>query len=676
MKRNEKRTHARLQVIKHCLRTEQHYGWIMAEYLRLAGGDFCTHVEAGAGDEGMALHVEPPNAELPNAAPPNAAPPNAGPPSFMLPLPTSCPADIAPRPGRVESVAGLDSMYSRGGGRVNSRAAPARLTHVSHSSSSNGGVRVGGGSSSFHFGGASRQRIIGPQQYRQDGQTHEQKGQRPPAPSRANVFTHQLFSVNPSPSRAKGGESARLAAERSLIPPLSSAMAWSKSARSGPWSPPRGARPQEYRSYRAARMRAAGIDTTVVTREALEESERARAAFFVRMGENGENAIDPLKTLVDSVHMLGCLNVLGEKRAAVRSNSLLVREQRQSASPDSTGGRSDGAKLRRPGDSGRGSNGLAAAYVGGSDGGNASLWARAGHREIHGRLSGVATATAATTTGGRRVAGADALLGAPARAAVTKGSCSPWKAGASVLAPGVSSSRERARRLESNPRDGLLARGGCGGEVGGDSSRGSDSDSVSGGVYGGSEEEEDEEWAKEERVEERVEEREDAGVRQPAAAEDSTRQLPPLPEVEPAPTTAALGWQRAEFPRPSTKGGSAAAGMRAEARRVRLDPRAAAAKGAESGTDGDVRGEEAESIQRVQSKRKADCLIEETGKRPPSPPLSPSDRRGERCEAPANDGRTLGFGSLPPGLGPFGAGVDRSRRTSSFSIQASCDAGR
>ena len=112
MKRNEKRTHARLQVIKHCLRTEQHYGWIMAEYLRLAGGDFCTHVEAGAGDEGMALHVEPPNAELPNAAPPNAAPPNAGPPSFMLPLPTSCPADIAPRPGRVESVAGLDSMYS------------------------------------------------------------------------------------------------------------------------------------------------------------------------------------------------------------------------------------------------------------------------------------------------------------------------------------------------------------------------------------------------------------------------------------------------------------------------------------------------------------------------------------------------------------------------------------
>lgn len=418
-------------------------------------------------------------------------------------------------------------------------------------------------------------------------------------------------------------------------------------------------------------MRAAGVDTALVTREALEESENARAAFFVRMGENGENAIDPLKTLVESVSVLSRLGMLGEKRAAARSKSLLVKEQRQNASPVNAGGRNYGAELRRPRDSGRGSGALAAAYGGGSGSGVASLGARAGQRALHGRMSGAAAAASiATTTGGTRVAGGGIPSGSPAQAAGTARSCPPRKASASVLAPGVSSSRERAGRLECSPREAPLAHGGCGGSVGIESGCGSGSDSVSGGVYGGSAEENVESEEKEE------EDKEDASVRRPAAAEDAAQQPPPLPEVEPALATAALGWQSADLLRPSTTGGSAAAGRCAEPGRVRLHSSAGAAKEAQSGTDGDVE-EEAESIQRVQSKRKAGCLIESTDTRPPSPLSSPSDdRRGRRCEAPANDDRALRFGSLPSGLGPFGAGVDRSLRTSSFSIHASCDLGR
>lgn len=641
----------------------------MAEYLRLTGGGVATPVETVAGDESMALHAkpphaEPPDAESPNAEPPIAEPPKAGPPSFMLPLPKSCPADVAPKPGCIaSSIVGLENMYGQRRGCVNSRTARSRSAHLSGSSSINDGNSVGVSSSDSSYGDSTRgPRSTGPQQNRQDDRGHGQKDQRSPAPARANVFTHQLFSVNPSPSRAKGGESVPPAADRSLTPPLSSAVAWPKSARSGPWSRLTGARPQAYRSHRAARMRAAGVDTVLVTREALEESEKARASFFVRMGENGENAIDPLKTLVESVRVLGRLGVLGEKRASARWKSLPVRGQRQSASPVSAGDRNYGAELRRPGDSGRGSSTLAAAYGGGIGSGNASPGARARQRALHGRMSGGAAAIA-TTAGGRRVAGADTLSGAPPWAAVTEGSCPPSKADASVVAPGVTSSRKRDERLEYGPREAPLARGGCGGGVGGGSG--------SSGMYGGSE------GGGYVKKEEREENGEDAGLRRPAAAEDATRQPPPLPEVERAPATAALGWHSAYVPRPSTTGGSAAAGRRAEAGRVRLHSSAEVAKGTQSGTDGDVAREEAENIQRLQSKRKADCLIEATGKRPASPLSSPSDdRRGRRFEAPANDDRALRFGSLPPGLGPFGARVDPSLGTSSFSIQASCDVGR
>ena len=637
----------------------------MAEYLRLTGGGFATPVETGAGDESMVLHAKAPHPEPPNAEPPSAVPPKAGPPSFMLPLPKSCPADV--EPGCIaSSIAGLENVYSPGRGRVNSKTARSRLAHLSRSTSPNDGNSVGVSSSNSPYGdGTRRPRSTGPQQNRQDGRGHEQKDQRSPAPARANVFTHQLFSVNLSSSRAKGGESIPPAAARSLRPPLSSAMAWPKSARSGPWSRRTGARQQEYRSHRAARMRAAGVDTALVTREALEESEKARASFFVRIGENGESAIDPLKTLEASVRALGRLGVLGEKRAAARGKPLPVREQRQSASPVSAGGRDYGAELRRPGDSERGSSALAAAYGGGIGSADAPLGARAGQRALHERISGGAAAVA-TTAGGRRVAGADTLSGATSWAAVTEGSCPPSETGASVLAPGVSSSRKRDGRLECSPRKTPLESGGCGGSVGG--GRGSSSS----GMYGGGEGGEDAEGE-----EEREENGEDAGVRRRAATEDAARQPPPPPEVEPAPAAAALGGHSAYVPRPSTTGVSAAAGRRAEARRVRPHSSPGVAKGTESGTDGDVAREEAENTQRLQSKRKADCLIEATRKRPASPLSSSSeDHRGRRCEAPANDDRVLRFGSLPPGLGPFGAGVDRSLGTSSFSIQASCDVGR
>lgn len=156
---------------------------------------------------------------------------------------------------------------------------------------------------------------------------HERRNEpQNPSPATTRGFIQQLFSPTSSPERVEhggngsGSGSSRITdcfylADAETRPP-------GTSARVGLQQPPRLAqtRTPAYRSHRAARLRAEGLDPAIVTRMGLASSEEFLGGCLAKMGGGGENACGPMAALAASLRGFD-VSVSGREHAAASASS-------------------------------------------------------------------------------------------------------------------------------------------------------------------------------------------------------------------------------------------------------------------------------------------------------------------------------------------------------------------
>lgn len=158
-----------------------------------------------------------------------------------------------------------------------------------------------------------------PQHERRDGPQH-------PSPAVSRGFTHQLFSVTPSPERAEhdgnGSGDGVGRVNNSFCPADAETWPSGRSARGELPKPPRPTQTHipAYTSHRAARLRAQGFDPALVTRMGLACSEEILAGCLARMGGGGGNVGGPMAALAASLRGFDG-SVSGQEDAAVSASS-------------------------------------------------------------------------------------------------------------------------------------------------------------------------------------------------------------------------------------------------------------------------------------------------------------------------------------------------------------------
>ena len=246
------------QVIKYCLRTEEHHGWMMKVYQQLA--QLPTTVSNAETDGGSQRS-------------------------------SSCVT-----PGRT---VGLVSA-----GAELQPVADGRSPSYTRNSSPRGGA-------SFT------------QQAMHQSEPRDEPQQ--PSPATTKGFTHQLFSVTASPERTvhdgNGGISGTSRIMDRLCPVHVDTVPPGRSANVGVLQPPRPAQRHipVYTSHQAARLRAQGLDPTLVTRMGLACSEEVLAGCLARMAGGGGRVGGPMAALAASLRGLDG-PVSGQEHAAASAS--------------------------------------------------------------------------------------------------------------------------------------------------------------------------------------------------------------------------------------------------------------------------------------------------------------------------------------------------------------------
>lgn len=194
-----------------------------------------------------------------------------------------------------------------------SRCVPPRRTGLISNATGTGNPS----GSSPRGGAAFTQQAMHPQHERRDEPQH-------PSPETTRGFTHQLFSVNPSPEQAEhdgndGGSGNARVTDR-FYPADTDTWSSGKSASVGLRQPPRPAQTHipAFTSHRAARLRAQGLDPALVTRIGLACSEEILAGCLARMGGgDGDVVGGPMAALAASLRGFDG-SVAGQENSAVK----------------------------------------------------------------------------------------------------------------------------------------------------------------------------------------------------------------------------------------------------------------------------------------------------------------------------------------------------------------------
>lgn len=125
-----------------------------------------------------------------------------------------------------------------------------------------------------------------------------------PSPAKVGGFTHQLFSTTLVPKPAKrngsdGGGGGSYGVCKTSLPASFEARLREKLEHLGLQQPHARARPL-HTSHRAAKLKAQGLDSTLVAKMGLVYSERAMAGFLARMGGGFGGTGGPMAALAAS----------------------------------------------------------------------------------------------------------------------------------------------------------------------------------------------------------------------------------------------------------------------------------------------------------------------------------------------------------------------------------------